>query len=106
MLIVYYLHELVFLFHRIEHESFSSNESGAFVHFASVVLSDFLPFIVQCLEAIFPDVAIEHLALTSSYAVFYQLPHFDILSTGESLKDIIPCSKTPGESDNEQFIPQ
>eukprot|EP00731_Ephydatia_muelleri_P012108 Em0006g1002a len=92
---------------RLEHNSFTSDESDAFLHFTSVVLSDFLPFIVQCLEAIFPDVSVEHLAFASSHAVFHQLPqvfpqnrakvqlemHQDLLLIAETLKDIVPCSR-------------
>ena len=98
---------VLFLNYRLDHEAFTSNESEAFVYFASGILSDFLPFIVQCLEAIFPDAAFEHLVLTSSYAVFHHLPqalllskakvelnmHIDAQLVGEPLKDIISSLK-------------
>ena len=62
---------------------------------------------MQCLEAIFPDISVEHLAFASSHAVFHQLPqvfpqnrakvqlemHQDLLLIAEPLKDIVPCSK-------------
>lgn len=60
---------LIVISFRIERRSFSGKEPEQFTHYCRVVVQDFLPYLVNCFNALFPPQTVNELASCSPYVL-------------------------------------